>query len=110
MQKLVFFIGVIAVIAIGATQSACNTKRPFACFTTDVDPDSIYVGQPVTFTANCSSNSSDYFWEFYDNDDSTYYGYSVTVTFYQPGNVDIFLLTSNNSSTSSTTDIVKVKP
>ncbi len=97
-------------IAIAATQSSCGAKRPFACFTTDVDPDSIHVGQPVTFTANCSSNGRDYYWEFYDKDDSTFYGYSVTMTFYQPGDVDIFLLVSNNSSTSSTSDIVKVKP
>ena len=111
MQKLGLFIGVIGVMALLVlTQSACNNKRPFACFRTDVDPDSIYVGKPVTFMANCSSNSKDYYWEFYENEDSTYFGYSVTVTFYQPGDVNVFLLTSNNNSTSSTSEVIKVKP
>ena len=110
MQKLGLFLGVLAVLALAATQSSCGTRRPFACFRTDVDPDSIYVGQPVTFTASCSSNSNDYFWEFYDNEDSSYQGYSVTITFYQPGDVSVFLLTANNNTTSSTTDVIKVKP
>lgn len=107
MRKL--GIGILLGMVLIAVNS-CNTKRPFACYTTDVSPDSIYVGQPVTFTATCSSNGNDYFWEFYDNDDSTVFGYSVTMTFYQPGNVDVFLLVSNNSSTSSTSDVIKVKP
>lgn len=110
MRKLGLFIGLIAVLGLVATQSACNNKRPFACFTTNVDPDSIHVGQPVTFTATCSSNSNDFYWEFYDNEDSTFYGYSVVMTFYQPGDVDVFLLTANSSSTSSTSDVIKVKP
>lgn len=110
MQKLGLFIGAIAIMVLVLTQAACNNKRPFACFRTDVDPDSIYVGKPVTFTASCSSNSNDYFWEFYDNEDSSYQGYSVTMTFYQPGDVSVFLLTANNNTTSSTTDVIKVKP
>lgn len=110
MQKLGLFIGVLAVLALAATQSSCGARRPFACFTTDVDPDSIHVGMPVKFTATCSSNAKDYYWEFYDNEDSTFLGYSVTMTFYQPGEVEVFLLTANNSSTANTSDKITVKP
>jgi PKD repeat protein len=85
-------------------------KAPFACFTTDLDRDKIHVNQPVTFAANCTSNASDYFWQFYGNEDSTEFGYSVTKVFKNPGKVEVFLLVSGGHKTSTTTDSIMVLP
>ena len=99
------FLGFILLVSI----ESCG-KRPFACFETSVDEADIHVNQPVKFFALCSSNADDFYWEFYDNEDSTEFGYSVTKTFKDTGLVNVFLLVSKGNKTSSTERKIKVLP
>ena len=86
------------------------SKKPFACFQSDVNEDSIQVNQLVTFTSACTSNGDDFFWEFYDNDDSVFFTRNVQKTFGDTGNVKVFLLVSNGNKTSSMTKNIHVYP
>ncbi len=95
-------------VALLAT-AACS-RRPYACFRTEPEEEDIHVNQPVTFRANCSSGADSYFWEFYDKEDSTEYGFSVTKTFADTGEVKVFLLVVGGGKTSSTERYIKVKP
>lgn len=104
ISVLVFVLFVITYIA-----PSCN-RAPFACFSTSVDVDSIYRYQPVTFVASCSNNADEYFWQFYDKDDSTEFGYAVTRTFYDTGAVNVYLLVTSGRKTSSTLQTIYVKP
>lgn len=88
---------------------AC-TGSPYACFRTEPDEEDIHVNQPITFRANCSSGADSYFWEFYDKEDSTEYGFSVTKTFTDTGEVKVFLLVVGGGKTSSTERYNNVKP
>ena len=85
-------------------------RAPYACFTTEPKEDSIHVNQPVTFRANCTSGADSYFWEFYDKDDSTMTGFNITRTFYDTGEVKVFLLVVGNGKTSSTERYITVQP
>ncbi|MCS6933747.1 MAG: hypothetical protein NZM35_01175 [Chitinophagales bacterium] len=86
------------------------TRRPYACFRTQPPEDSIRVNVPVTFYASCSVNSNEYFWEFYDNPDSSYFGYSIQHTFYTPGKQKVFLMVAGYGKTASTIREIEVKP
>jgi hypothetical protein len=102
-------IVVLGIIFLLWALPAC-TRAPFACFRTDVAEADIHVNQPVTFSAYCSSGAGSYFWEFYDKEDSTEYGFSVTKTFATPGDVKVFLLVVGNGKTSSTERYITVQP
>lgn len=88
--------------------NSCSCNRPFACFLTSVDEDSIKVWQPVTFTPSCSSGATDYRWEFYDNEDSTSFDYSVTKVFTDSGDVKVFLLVIGDGKVASTSRTIHV--
>lgn len=83
-------------------------RRPFACF--EYEPKEIHVNQPVVFTGFCSSNADDFFWEFYDNEDSTFFGPTITMVFDSPGPVKVLLLVSNESKTAATDETIEVLP
>lgn len=85
-------------------------RAPYACFRTEPDEGDIHVNQPVTFSAYCSTGADSWFWEFYDKEDSTEYGFSVTKTFTDTGEVKVFLLVVGGSKTSSTERYITVKP
>ncbi|MBP7390254.1 MAG: hypothetical protein KA841_07610 [Chitinophagales bacterium] len=93
-----------------ALQLESCAKSPFACFRTSPGENDIHVNQPITFTASCSSDGDGYFWEFYDDSDSSYFGYSRTQTFYDTGYVDVYLLVTNGRKFNSTTSKIHVKP
>lgn len=99
---------VFIIVALFCMES-CGPK-PFACFVTEPEEDNIHVGDTVTFRAACSTNAHDYFWEFYDKDDSTDYGFMVKRVFNQPGEVKVFLLITGKGKTSSTERYIEVKP
>lgn len=86
------------------------TKRPYACFRTIPEEDSLKVNVPITFIASCSSNGDDFFWEFYDNPDSSEFGYSTVRTFHTAGQVEVFLLVAGNGKTAATTKMVTINP
>lgn len=86
------------------------TKRPYACFRTIPEEDSLKVNEPITFIASCSSNGKDFFWEFYDNPDSSEFGYSTVRIFNSPGQVEVFLLVAGNGKTAATTKMVTINP
>ncbi len=106
-MKKIFIAGFLICFLI--LYQSCS-KKPFACFQTDVDEDSVHVNQPITFSSACTSNGGDFFWEFYDNDDSVYFSRNVQMTFYDTGNVKVFLLVSNGNKTSSMTKNIHVNP
>jgi PKD repeat protein len=88
---------------------AC-VKKPFACFRADVPEDSIRTNQLVTFNALCSSNAADYFWEFYDHTDSVNFSQTVQKTFYDTGQVKVFLMVTNGNKQSSITRTIRINP
>lgn len=104
MFPCLFLIGVLL-----STIPSCK-KSTFACFEPLTDKDSIRVNIPVTFVAVCSYNADSYFWEFGGNEDSTDYGYSVTRTFYSPGNVDVKLFVTGTSEIGAVINTYNVKP
>lgn len=107
MKKLT---GTFIVITLILWMGQSCTRQPFACYSTDVSPDSFYVMQPITFYASCSNDADSYYWEFYGNEDSTEYGYSVTKTFKNPGKVKVFLLVTGKSKTASASDSIIIHP
>jgi len=106
MKKRIFVLPFL--VAMSLVYSSCK-KNTFACFESNTDKDSIHVNIPVTFVAVCSYNADSYFWEFGGNEDSTDYGYSVTRTFYTPGNVDVKLFVAG-STVSAAVNTYEVKP
>jgi PKD repeat protein len=86
------------------------SKKPSACFHTSVDEDSIHVHQLITFNALCSNNAGDYFWEFYDNDDSVEFTPNVQKVFNDTGQVKVYLLVTNRRQESSVTKTIHVNP
>ncbi len=102
---LLLFLSLLFIL----THESCG-RKPFACFRTDVDEDSIHVNQPVIFSSACSGNAGSFFWEFYDNEDSIFFTHSVQKTFFDTGEVKVFLLVTNANKTSSVTRYIHVKP
>ncbi len=102
------FILIAAVAAVLLLQ-ACK-GRPFACFTTEPDEDDLHVHQPVIFRASCSTNADTYYWEFYDKEDSTEYGFSTIKTFADTGQVKVFMLVVGGGKTSSTERYITIRP
>ncbi|MFN8298662.1 MAG: hypothetical protein U0T75_06110 [Chitinophagales bacterium] len=100
---LIMITGILALI------NSC-AKHPFACFTTEPDENSIHRMQPVTFNAACSTNGDGFFWELYGNEDSTFYGQTLTTVFKDSGNVKVFLLITAGGRTASTERYIKVLP
>lgn len=96
-------------IVLLLAMAGCTTK-PYACFRTEPEEEDIHVNQPVVFRANCSSGADSFFWEFYDKEDSTEYGFSVTKTFTDTGEVKVFLLVVGGGKTSSTERYITIKP
>lgn len=82
------------------TIQSCN-KKPFACFQTNVNEDSIHLKQLVIFSSVCSSDAKEYFWKFYGDEDSILFIPNVQKIFYDTGNVKVYLLVTNGSRTSS---------
>src|SRR4051812_32998046 len=86
------------------------TQRPYACFRTDVNEDSIHKNQLITFSALCSNNAGDYFWEFFNNDDSVEFTSNVHKVFSDTGQVKVYLLVTNGRKQSSVTRTIHVNP
>lgn len=105
MGKAVAIFSLFALVLV----SSCG-KHPFACFTTVPDEDSLRVNQPIMFNAACSTNGELFYWEFYDNEDSTFYDSPITMTFHDTGNVKVFLLITSGGKTSSTERVIHIKP
>lgn len=61
MKKATTTLLLNALILIGI--SGCKTA-PVACFTVTTPADSIKVGTVVTFNSNCSSDATNYYWDF----------------------------------------------
>lgn len=85
-------------------------KQPYPCFTTNPDKDDIRVNQPVTFSPYCSTNAEEYFWQFYDNDDSIEFQPIVVKYFKDTGEVKVALDVTNGNKYARATDIIYVKP
>lgn len=105
MGKAVAIFSLFALVLV----SSCG-KHPFACFTTEPDEEDLHVNQPVTFHAACSTNGTEFYWELYDNEDSTFYGDPLTVTFKDTGDVKVFLLISTGSKTASAERVIHINP
>jgi len=107
--RLLLLIVVLS-MAIAIVQS-CD-RSPSACFTINVNTDSIHVNQPVTFNGTCSYLADEYFWQFQEANDSTLGSYNsvVTETFSDTGNVSITLTVLKGSQTASTSQTIHVKP
>ena len=103
------FVLLLFVAGMGCMLLQSCAKRPFACFSTDVEIDSIRVNEPVVFSAYCSDNTSEYFWEFYDGD-SVEFGPVVTQTFKDTGQTEVKLLTTNGTKTSAYSQTFVVRP
>ena len=106
MKKVPVFI--LLFCALVFIQS-CDQK-PSACFKTNVDEDSIHVNQLVTFNSSCSSKAGDFYWEFYDNEDSVFFSNNVQMMFYDTGIAKVYLLVTNGRQSSSKTQEIHVKP
>ena len=104
-----FVVVVVLLVVVFTTIQSC-ARKPFACFKTDVDEDSIHINQPVTFSAECSSNTEEYFWEFYDNLDSIEFEATVTKAFKDTGSVKVTLSVANGNKIASSTKYFQVKP
>jgi PKD repeat protein len=96
-------------LAIYLSIQSCS-KKPFACFRTDVAEDSIHVNQVVTFTALCSTNARDYSWEFSDKIDSIAFSPNVTRIFADTGEVEVYLLVTNGRKQSTSSRNIYVHP
>ena len=107
-KKISALLLVTGVVIALATQSC--TKSVFACFSTDMSQDSLHINRVVTFNANCSSNADEFFWEFNNNPDSTYFGSVVTKTLKDTGGLTVYLLVVNGNKSASTTQTLYVKP
>ncbi len=103
---------IVLILVTGLLLSLVNScgKHPFACFTTDVPEDSIHRFQTVTFNSACSTNGDGYFWELYGNEDSTFYGNTLTTAFKDTGTVKVFLLITAGGRTASTERYIKILP
>ena len=104
-----FLVVIFLFLGLYLSIQSC-TKRPFACYKTNIDEDSIRVRQPVTFSALCSNNAGDYFWEFNDNDDSVEFTRDVHKTFYDTGMVRVYLLVTNGKKQSSSIRSFHINP
>lgn len=102
----------VVVLVIAGLLTLVNScaKHPFACFSTDIPEDQIHRMQQVTFNAACSTNGDGFFWELYGNEDSTFYGPTLTTVFKDTGNVKVFLLITAGGRTASTERYIKVLP
>lgn len=105
MKKFFAFI----LVGLLFLMQSCDQK-PSACFKTDVHEDSIHVNQLVTFNSSCSSKAGDFYWEFYDNDDSVFFTNNVQIVFYDTGMVKVYLLVTNGRQSSSKTQEIHIKP
>jgi hypothetical protein len=99
----------VFVLLISMLIESC-TKRPFACFRTNVNEDSVHINQPVFLNASCSSNTNDYFWEFYNNTDSVEWTEEVTKTFKDTGYVNVYLLVVSGNKSASTSRVLHIIP
>jgi len=100
----------LAIITLALFYVESCAPKPFACFIVEPDEENIHVGDSITFRASCTTGADAYFWEFYDKDDSTEYGFLTTRKFYQPGEVKVFLLVTGSGKTSATSRYITVKP
>ena len=107
-KKIGIVVLVVAVFAVVAMQSC--SKAVFACFSTDMNQDSLHINRVITFNANCSGNADEFFWEFNNNPDSTYFGSVVTKTLKDTGSLTVYLLVVNGNKSASTTQTLYVKP
>ena len=89
-------VGIVAGVIMLAIQSC--SKIPVACFNTTPPLDSIYVNQPVIFNANCSTLADAYYWQFYNNSDSTAFTPMVTKYFKDTTTVNVYLLVTNGGN------------
>jgi len=103
---------VSAIFILLAAVYSCTScgRTTSACFETSVHPDSVHLNQPVTFNAACTINGGQYNWEFYNNEDSVEFGVTVTKAFSDTGDVDVFLLVTNGTKSSSISKTIHVNP
>lgn len=85
-------------------------KNPLPCFMTNPEEDNIHVSQPVTFSAYCSNNSEEFFWEFYGNEDSIEFGPVVTKYFSDTGTVKVAMTAINGTKAAIYKQDILVKP
>ena len=86
----------LAGLLIAGAQSCSRT--PIACFNTSPPLDSIHRNQPVIFNATCSFDAGNYYWQFYNNRDSTAYTPMVTKFFKDSGTVNVYLLVTSGNN------------
>ena len=107
-KKISFLLFLTGIIIALATQSCA--KSVYACFSTDMNQDSLHVNRVVTFNANCSSNADEFFWEFNNNPDSTAFGSVTSKTLKDTGSLTVYLLVVSGNKSASTTQTLNVRP
>lgn len=85
-------------------------KSPLPCFSTLPEEDNIHVNQPVVFSAYCTAQGKEFYWQFYDNDDSIAFGPVQTKYFKDTGEVKVSLDATNGTKSSRYTKVIVVRP
>ena len=99
---------VVVVSVLVLLLQACG-KKPVPCFDTYPDKENIHINQQVTFSAYCTNNGNDYYWQFYNNEDSIEFGPVVTKYFKDTGTVKVSLTATNANKSAIYTDYILVR-
>ncbi len=106
MEKIgIILVAIPALLLI----ESCG-KKPLPCFMTNPEEENIHVHQPVTFSAYCSNNGEEFFWEFYDNEDSIEFDPVVVKYFNDTGIVNVSLTAINGNKSAIYKKSIMVKP
>ena len=103
-------IGAILVVILALCFIESCGKRPLPCFMTNPEEDNIHVNQPITFSAYCSNNGEEFFWEFYDNEDSIEFDPVLVKYFKDTGTVSVSLTAINGNKSAIYKKSITVKP
>lgn len=99
---LLLFVLVLLVL------SSCK-NAPVACFTLATPSDSIRVGHAVIFNAGCSSDATQYFWDFGNGQNSTS-STTAQTTYDSAASYSVALVVANSGKSASITKTIVVKP
>ena len=106
-MKKISYASVIAVVIYAL--SSCKGTAPNACYNITTPSDSIRVGHTVSLDASCSTDVSQYYWEF-GNGKTSIYGPQASVVYDSAGSYSVALVVSGNGKTAAATKSIVVLP
>jgi PKD repeat protein len=96
------------IIILLALLGSCK-NAPNACFTIVTTPDSIRAGHTVTFNAGCSTDATQYFWDFGNGLNSTS-SPSAQTTYDSARTYSVALVVGNSGKSASIIKTIIVNP